>query len=126
MSLTCVLCVFNRNFPQAALDFVGKSMVAVGVPNRIRKQIQIDFGVYMKPKFLQNIKQSILGNLNHSYKLIFFTVSVKENNPDYSCKKCSLPINDTTQESIYCDCCLQWFHFKCEKLKYKFLSSCAI
>ena len=36
-----------------------------------------------------------------------------QKNPLYYCGCITNPINDETENSIYCDSCLLWYHFKC-------------
>lgn len=45
-----------------AIAFAEKALLAGAVPDRIRKQLNIDFGVHVTAKFLQNIKQRVIGN----------------------------------------------------------------
>ena len=44
-----------------AIAFAEKALLAGAVPDRIRKQLSIDFGTHVNAKFLQNIKQKIIG-----------------------------------------------------------------
>ena len=38
-------------------------------------------------------------------------------NPCYYCGRCTKPIRDETDNSILCDSCLIWYHYKCVNIK---------
>lgn len=38
-------------------------------------------------------------------------------NPCYFCGRCTNPINDDTENSILCDSCLIWYHYRCVNIK---------
>ena len=38
-------------------------------------------------------------------------------NPYYFCGRCTNPINDDTENSILCDSCLIWYHYRCVNIK---------
>lgn len=40
-------------------------------------------------------------------------VDVIKRHPVWYCGQCSLPISDETEDSVVCDSCLVWHHFKC-------------
>ena len=42
-----------------------------------------------------------------------------QKNPAYYCGSCTRPIDDDEEDSIQCDSCLVWYHFKCVNLKQK-------
>ena len=46
-------------------------------------------------------------------------VKAIQKNPAYYCGSCTHPINDDEEDSIQCDSCLVWYHFKCVILKQK-------
>ena len=54
---------FYRHVPDEALSYAEKALDAGAVPNRVRKQLEDDFGVNVNPKFLQNTKQKIRGEI---------------------------------------------------------------
>ena len=44
-------------------------------------------------------------------------VEEMKSHPIWYCGRCKLPIDDDQEDSIICDCCLTWFHFRCVCLK---------
>lgn len=40
-----------------------------------------------------------------------------EEHPVWYCGRCSCSISDETENSVVCDSCLVWYHFKCTGLK---------
>lgn len=44
-------------------------------------------------------------------------VEAVRKSPTYYCGRCTCPINDETEDSVQCDSCLTWFHYKCVNLK---------
>ena len=44
-------------------------------------------------------------------------VKMVKKNPAWYCGRCTCPINDENEDSVQCDSCLVWFHFKCANLK---------
>ena len=43
--------------------------------------------------------------------------TVKKNPAWYCGRLVHMPINDANEDSVQCDSCLVWFHFKCANLK---------
>ncbi len=52
-----------------------------------------------------------------AWKVVQSVVAVLSKNTTWHCGRCTQPISDETEDSIACDCCLMWFHFKCVGLK---------
>ena len=53
----------HRNCPTEALAYAEKALEAGAVPGRIRKQLEVQFDANVNSKFLQNLKQKIIGML---------------------------------------------------------------
>ena len=44
-------------------------------------------------------------------------LELKRKHTMWYCGRCNCPIMDDTKDSIICDCCLVWYHFKCTGLR---------
>ena len=50
-------------------NFAERALVACAVPDRVRTQLQLEFGAHVNSKFLPNVKHSAIGKLLDSTHL---------------------------------------------------------
>ena len=52
-----------------------------------------------------------------AWKALSQVMELKKRDTMWYCGRCDCPIMDSSENSIVCDCCLVWYHFKCIGLR---------